>query len=459
MLENVKRVHFIGIAGAGMRAVANVLVQKGYNVSGSDIRDSEVTKRFRAVDVPIFIGHDSKNIEGADVVVISSAIPADNVELMAAKQQHIPVLHRSDVLLSIMNWGKGIAVAGAHGKTTTTSMIGQVFEEAAMDPTIIIGGEVDYLHSNSKLGKGEYVIAEADESDGSFLKLNPYIAIVTNIENDHMDHYGSMENILKAFQVFLQKLDPLIGKAILCFDNENIRNIAPHIGRNYISYGISTDADYNAKNIHYVKGLLNYEVEHNEKNLGMIRLQIPGRHNVLNSMAVVAVAMECGIPFAEISSALYHFHGAKRRFQTKGRQNDVWVVDDYAHHPTEINATLKAAKELESHRVICVFQPHRYTRTQLLQTEFSECFRYADTLVLTDVYSAGEKPIEGVSGELIAKSVKKSTGKDSYYIPNKADLPDFLATFVKPFDLVITMGAGDVYLAGEKLLDLLKEKK
>lgn len=457
MVKTDKKVHFVGIAGAGMRAIANILIQKGYRVSGSDLRVSDVTKRFSEMGAQIFTGHEACNIEGADAVVVSTAIAADNVEVVAAKEKGIPVLHRSDILLSIMNWGKGIAVAGAHGKTTTTSMIGQVFEEGGTDPTIVIGGEVDYLHSSSKLGKGEYVIAEADESDGSFLKFNPYIGVVTNIENDHMDHYGSMENIIAAFRQFLQKIDPLNGLAVLCFDNETIRELAKTIDRDYVSYGIATEADYVASDIRYVHGMLHYEVSYQGTLLGTVRLQVPGRHNVLNSLATIAVACSCGLAFSDIVDGLFHFRGAKRRFQTKGVEKEVWVVDDYAHHPTEINATLKAAKELESHRVVCVFQPHRYTRTQLLQKEFGKCFVHADVVIMTDIYTAGEAPIAGVDTNLLIQRVKEATGQEVLYVPNKEELPAFLKGFVQPSDLVITMGAGDIYLAGEQLLSELKE--
>ncbi len=457
-MKTDKKIHFIGIAGAGMRAIANILIQKGFRVSGSDLRASDITRRFASMGAEIHIGHAKENINGADAVGGSTAIPQENVEVIAAKEKKIPVLHRSDILLSIMNWGKGIAVAGAHGKTTTTSMVGQVFEEAGVDPTIVIGGEVDYLHSSSKLGNGEYIIAEADESDGSFLKFNPYIGIVTNIENDHMDHYGSMENIIAAFRTFLQKIDPLNGLAVLCFDNENVRELANTVDRDFVSYGIATEADYVAKDIHYVNGILQYEVEYQGTVLGEIRLQVPGRHNVLNSLAAVAVARACGIGFEDIADALFHFQGAKRRFQTKGVEKEVWVVDDYAHHPTEINATLKAAKELETHRVVCVFQPHRYTRTKLLQNEFGECFAHADVVIMTDIYTAGEAPIEGIDTSLLVQKVKEATGQEVIYIPDKEKLPAYLKDFVKASDLVITMGAGDIYQVGEKLLAALKEK-
>lgn len=454
MLDTVKNVHFIGIAGAGMRAIANVFLQKGYKVSGSDLKQSEITDRFAKKGARICIGQSPDNLEDAEVVIISSAIKEDNVELVEARKRNLPVIHRSDALLTIMQWGKGIAVAGAHGKTTTSSMLGQIFVESGTDPTVVIGGEVDYLHSNSVLGKGKYVIAEADESDGSFMKLTPYIAVVTNIEDDHMDHYGSMENIIKAFKTFIQKLDSKEGTAVLCFDNENIRNLAPKLDRKYITYAIQNEsADYLAKNIHYDDGLLCFDVYHQSENLGTVKLPVPGRHNVLNALASVVVALTCGISFDQAVQALSHFHGAKRRFQTKGHVGDIWVVDDYAHHPTEINATLTAAKEMETHRIVCAFQPHRYSRTKLLADHFGTCFKNADLLIVTDVYSAGETPIAGVSGEVIANKVTELTGKEVIYIPNKEDIVDYLKNFAQPKDLVITMGAGDIYTIGEKYID------
>ena len=356
-----------------------------------------------------------------------------------------------------MSWGKGISVAGAHGKTTTSSMLGQVFEECHQDPTIVIGGEVDYLHSNSILGKGPYVIAEADESDGTFLKQNPYIAVVTNIDADHMDHYGSLDNVIDAFKQFIQKLNPQDGLAVLCFENDKIRALAPKTERRYVSYGLEQPADYQAKDLHYIKGKLHFSVYKHGEKMGDMVLNVPGRHNVLNALATTAVADACGLPFEGIASAMSHFHGAKRRFQTKGFVGDVWVVDDYAHHPTEINATLTAARDMGTHRVVCLFQPHRYTRTKLLLDQYGSAFAKADKLIITDVYSAGEDPIPGVSGELIARKVKETTGQDVTYIPHKEDLVAYLKENSRPLDLVITMGAGDIYKVGEAYLAEAKE--
>lgn len=454
-LRTIQRVHFIGIAGAGMRAIANIFIEKGYQVSGSDLAKSPTTERFEKMGARIYIGQRPENLQDAEVVVISSAIRETNPELAEARRRGIPVIHRSDALVHIMSWGKPIAVAGAHGKTTTSSMLGQVFYESGTDPTLVIGGEVDYLHCNSILGKGDYVIVEADESDGSFLKEHPYIAVITNIDADHMDHYGSLENIIKAFTQFLQQLQP-DGFGVLCFENEKIRAIADKLGRPYISYAIEQKADYNAVNIRYINGRLHYDVSHEGNVLGTIDLCVPGRHNVLNSLATTAVALTCGIPFPEIAKALSHFHGAKRRFQTKGYVGDVWIVDDYAHHPTEIHATLTAARDMGTHRVVCLFQPHRYTRTQLLLDKFGGAFTGADKLVITDVYSAGEDPIPGISGKLIADKVKETTGQDVLYIKDKNDLVAYLKENAKPKDLIITMGAGDIYRIGERYIEEAK---
>lgn len=458
-LNNVKYVHFIGIAGAGMRAIANIFIEKGYCVSGSDLKQSSITDRFVEQGARICIGQRPENLGNAEVVVISSAIHYENPEWAEARRRGIPVIHRSDALVHIMSWGKGISVAGAHGKTTTSSMLGQVFEESGMNPTLVIGGEVDYLHCNSILGSGDYVIAEADESDGTFLKQNPYIAVVTNIDADHMDHYGSIENVIAAFKQFIQKLDPETGLAVLCFENEQIRELAPQLNRHYISYGIEQPADYTAKNLHYQNGKLIFDIEHQHQAVGTILLQKPGRHNVLNALATTIVALSCGIPFAKIADAFSHFHGAKRRFQTKGFVGDVWVVDDYAHHPTEINATLTAARDMGTHRVVCLFQPHRYTRTKLLLEQYGGAFAKADKLVITDVYSAGETPIPGVSGKIIADKVAETTGQDVTYIENKDDLVNYLKKNAQPQDLIITMGAGDIYKIGERYIAESQQKK
>jgi len=457
LLENINKIHFVGIGGAGMSAIAKILVEKKYVVSGSDLHGSELVEKLKAQGAKIFQGHCPGNIEGVDAIVVSTAISQDNPEVVAAKQAGIKIFHRSDIVAALMNSASGIAVAGAHGKTTTTSMLAVVLDNAGVSPTIIIGGEVDYLGSNAKLGQGKYLVAEADESDGSFLKLLPKIAVVTNIENDHMDHYGSMENIRKAFRQFLQNLPAENGLAVLCFDNENIRNIAKESDRRYISYAIEQEADYKAADIHTDVDGTSFDVVHHGENLGRIVLKVPGCHNVLNALAATAVSLELGLSLKQVAAGFTYFHGAKRRFQTKGKVDGVWIVDDYAHHPTEISTTLTAAKQTKPKRVICAFQPHRYTRTQLLQKEYGSCFAEADILVLTDIYSAGEAPIEGIDGETILQEVKKQTGQNVVYIEKEEDVAPYLKTIVQKGDLVLSMGAGTIYRSGEQLVALLEE--
>ncbi len=455
----MKKIHFVGIGGAGMSAIAKILLEKGYEVSGSDLNESEIVEKLRVLGAFIYKGHRKENIKGKDAIVVSTAISAENSEVVAAKEAGIKVFHRSDIVAFLMNHAKGIAVAGAHGKTTTTSMASVMLDHTGKSPTIIIGGEVDYFGSNAKLGESEYLVAEADESDGSFLKLSPQIAIVTNIENDHMDFYGSMENILKTFKQFLNNLPKESGLAILCFDNAHIRDIAQNLERKFVSYGINYPADYIAKNIRTNGAGTSFDVYYHEEKMGTIMLNIPGKHNIANALAVIALGDQIGLSVEEIAAGLRCFNGAKRRFQTKGRVKDVWIVDDYAHHPTEISTTLNAARQTNPNRLICAFQPHRYTRTKFLRKEYGSCFEAADLLVLTDIYSAGEEPIPGINGEVIKEEVEKQTGKEAVYIANREDIAGYLEAVVKPGDLVMSMGAGDIYRTGEELVDLLSSEK
>lgn len=458
MLENIKKLHFVGIGGVGMSAIAEVMLDKGYEISGSDLSDSEVVKKLRSKGAVIYKGHNASNVEGKEAIVLSSAIHQDNPELVQAKKLGLKIFHRSDILAYLLNAVKGIAVAGAHGKTTTSSMISVVLEHAKVDPTIIIGGFVDYLDGNAKLGKSDYLVAEADESDGSFLKFYPHISVVTNIEDDHMDHYGSMENIIKAFVQFIQNLDKENGLAVLCFDNENIRNIAPKVDRNYISYALEHEADYTATDIVTDGPHTTFSVVYKGENLGKVTVNVPGRHNVLNALATIAVCRQLGLSMQEIADGFTAFVGTKRRFQTKFRNNDVWIVDDYAHHPTEIQTTIKAAKQTKPNRLVVAFQPHRYTRTQLLREEFGSCFKGADVLILTDIYAASEDPIPGISGKTIVDEVKKQTGVDAVYIEKLADIAPWLKNNTQKGDLIITMGAGNIYTVGETLADEFKHE-
>lgn len=441
-----------------MSAIAKILLEKGYSVTGSDISRSEIVNRLEQLGATIFIGHYPDNIDGAEAIVVSTAIAGDNPEVVAAREKGLRVFHRSDLVASLMKERLGIAVAGAHGKTTTTSMIALMMERAGTDPTIIIGGELDYLNGNAKLGQGEYLVAEADESDGSFLKLAPHIAVVTNVENDHMDYYGTMDNILQAFTEFLGKLQAETGLAILCFDNAHVRAIAAGLDRKVVSYAVDHEADFTARDISVRGTTTVYRVFHQDKFLGSIELNVPGRHNVANSLAAVAVGMNTGLSFEQIAEGLALFRGVKRRFQTKGRVGGIWVVDDYAHHPTEISTTLQAARDTNPKRLICVFQPHRFSRTKFLREEFGCAFTRADLLILTDVYAAGEAPIPGIDGEVIKEEVGRQTKQTVTYIPDKANIARYLAQIVEPGDLVITMGAGNIYQTGEELVERLLNK-
>ena len=457
-LKDIKKIHFVGIGGAGMSPLAKIMAELGYEVSGSDREDSHVIEKLRKLGVKIMLGgQKGENVKGVDAIVVSTAIPYDNPEVLAARDLGITKLHRSDINAALVNEYKGIAVAGAHGKTTTTSMLGVALTHAGVSPTMIVGGEVPDLGTNAKLGESEYLASEADESDGSFLKLHPHIAVVTNVEDDHMDHYGTMENIIKAFRQFIQNVDKETGYAVLCFDNENLRNIAKTVDRKYYTYAIDHEADYRAINIKTGGKGICFDVVHGEEELGHISLNIPGRHNVLDAMACIVTGLTMGVSFEKMAAGLAAFHGAKRRFQTKGRINGVWVVDDYAHHPTEIAATLKAAKETKPGRLICAFQPHRYSRTQLLHEEFGKAFVSADLLILTDIYAAGESPIEGVDGETILKEVRRQSGQDVIYLPQREKVAAHLKKEVKDGDLVITMGAGDIYKTGEELVEMLEK--
>lgn len=453
---NLKKFHFVGIGGAGMSVLAKILIEMGYEVSGSDCADSANVQMLKKLGAKIFVGHNAQNISNdIDAVVYSSAIPKDNPELVKAAELNILKLHRSDINAMLVNSKKGIAVAGSHGKTTTTSMIGYVLKNSGVDPTIIIGGESLDLGTGAILGAGEYLVSEADESDGSFVKLTPNIAVVTNVEDDHLDHYGTVEKIRAAFKEFLGNLTDG-GTAVLCFDSEPLRKMAGELNHKVISYAIDNDADFMAKNIYANVDGVSFDVFNGEKLLGRIKLAVHGRHNVLNALGTLATALYIGIPFHKISNALSGFHGAKRRFQTKANISGVWIVDDYGHHPTEIAATLKAARETNPRRVICVFQPHRYSRTKLLLKEFGAAFTNADLLVLTDIYSAGEEKIDGISGESILKEVLPNN-KEVSYIPQRERIVDYLLDNVRAGDLVITMGAGDIYKTGEELIEKIDQ--
>ncbi|REE69508.1 UDP-N-acetylmuramate--L-alanine ligase [Paenibacillus taihuensis] len=447
-----------------MSAIARVMLEMGYKVTGSDVARQELTEKLAAKGARIYIGHEPEHVKGADLVVYSTALSRDNVERVAAEELNIPILHRAQMLARLMNNGKGVAVAGAHGKTTTSSMIALVMETCQLDPTYIIGGEIVNVGTNAKAGKGDYVVAEADESDGSFLQYHPAIAIVTNIEPDHLENYDGDFNKLKAAYVqFLSQVKDG-GKAIVCADDENMQAMLPELiagplgQEGVLSYGIDHEAIYRATNITLGDRKASFDMTRHGQLLGRIELSVPGRHNVYNAMATVITCLEAGVSFEAIAEAIVDFRGAKRRFQVLGEVNDILVIDDYAHHPTEIQATISAAKSTGK-RIVAVFQPQRYTRTFFLLEQFSRAFSEADEVLITDIYSpAGEQQIEGVhSKKLVDMIIKNSNANTSYY-PTKEEVLAVLTDQVKPGDLVITMGAGDIWKVADALAKTLRGK-
>jgi len=452
-----EHVHFIGIGGYGMSAIARVMLEMGYRVSGSDVAAQELTDKLAAKGAEIHIGHDPRHIQGADLVVYSTALPVDNVERQAAEKLNIPTLHRSQMLARLLNEKSGIAVAGAHGKTTTSSMIALVMEMCGLEPTFVIGGEIVNIGTNAKAGKGDFVVAEADESDGSFLEYRPAIAVVTNIEADHLENYGGDFGRLKAAYVEFLRNVRSDGVAVVCADDENVRSVLPQVsGLQTITYGIETEADFTAHNIRLGDRCVTFTVNRGPERLGDISLSVPGRHNVYNALASVIVCLKAGLRFDDIARAIQAFRGAKRRFHVLGEVKGILVVDDYAHHPTEIQATIEAAKATGK-RIIAVFQPQRYSRTYFLLDAFSRAFKDADEVIITDIYSpAGEKRIEGVTSQKLAELIASNSNPNVTYIPSKEDVLAQLAERIAPGDLVLTMGAGDIWKTADGLARLLR---
>ncbi len=454
----IKQIHFIGIGGSGMNGIAEVLINMGYRVTGSDLSETDVTRRLKTLGAEIFTGHREENVSGAQCVVYSSAVKRDNPELREAGARQIPAIPRAEMLAELMRMKYGIAIAGTHGKTTTTSMVSMILGAANLDPTIVTGGKLNSLGANAKLGGGAFLVAEADESDGSFLKLSPTIAAVTNIDREHMDHYTDMEDVKEAFLDFINKV-PFYGCAVICLDHPVLQSLIPKITRRFITYGLTAQADVHAKNIKYDGMQAGFEIWQNRTLLGGITLNLPGEHNVYNALASVSVARELDIPFSAIKAGLEGFTGVERRFHMRGAVADIIVIDDYGHHPEEIKAVLRAAKRGWNRRLVVAFQPHRYSRTQDLFEDFLSAFNDADKLVLTEVYAAGETRIEGVSGESLYKGIRAYGHKDVSFVPFVNDLPAFLGERVAPGDMVITLGAGDVWKAGVALVDILKTRK
>jgi UDP-N-acetylmuramate--alanine ligase len=458
-MNSQKRVHFVGIGGYGMSAIARVLLDLGYQVSGSDVAENALVKNLMERGAEVSIGHSAEHVHGADIVVYSSSISPDNVERVAAKEQGIEVLHRSQMLARLLNDKKGIAVAGAHGKTTTSSMVAQTLELCGVDPTYIIGGEIVALKGNAKAGRSDYVVAEADESDGSFLEYYPHLAVVTNIEADHLENYGGdFENLKKAYRSFLNQVRP-DGAAVLFWDDGYVREMADDVNGRIITYAIERDADYRAVNIRENLRQIQFTVVRGEEVLGDVLLNIPGRHNVANALAAVIVCLEAGVPFEQIVKALFRFQGAKRRFQVIGEEQDILIVDDSAHHPTEIQATLKGAKALDR-RMVVVFQPQRYSRTHLLMNEFSQAFYDADEVIINTIYAPpGEQPIPGVTAERLAELIKQNSNANTRFLATKEEVVEYLVQHLKPNDLVMTMGAGDIWRVAHMLKDELQKER
>lgn len=451
---NSKKPHFVGIGGAGMSAIASVLLSKGIKVSGSDSNNSNIVERLTKEGAKITVGHDAKNVADADYLVLSSAIKQNNPEVIAAKEKKIPVLHRSDVLSWIINDSVGVTVAGAHGKTTTTAMLAFIAKHADIGATALVGGDVEQLGGNAISGTGKYVIAEADESDGSFLKFDPGIAVVTNIEDDHLDYYGNVENIYLAFKQYINNVKSG-GMAVLCADNPKLSKLVKEISIPVVTYGID-NGDYTAKNIRYEKNGTKYDLYVGNNFLTEVNLIVPGIHNVQNSIGAFVTATIMGIERNKILDALAMFTGAKRRFETKAKVNDIWFVDDYAHHPTEIKAVLKAAKQTGSKRIVVCFQPHRYTRTKLLLQEFIHAFDDCDILAVTDVYAASEDVLEGGTSDVLVDAIKKGTGMNVKYTPSYDDAFQYLKDVIRPGDLVMSIGAGRADLVIEHLIKEMK---
>lgn len=451
MLGKTKRIHFIGIGGIGMSGIAELLYNQGFIITGSDMQPSATTKQLEKLGIEISYRHDPANIQGSDVIVRSSAIQNDNVEVLAATEQKIPVIRRAEMLAEIMRMSYGIGIAGTHGKTTTTSMVGMILSEANMEPTVIVGGVVKNYSSNNLLGSGQYIVVEADEFDRSFLSLTPIIAGITNIEADHLDCYQDLDSVKRAFVEYANKV-PFFGAVICCLDDHGVQSILPLINKKIITYGMSKQASVRADNIEMKDFKAKYKLIVNGKDSGAIDLNVTGNHNIKNSLLAVALGLELDIPITTIRSGLKNFKGVFRRFEYKGKINKIDVYDDYAHHPTEIEATLTGIKDNTDRRIVAVFQPHLYSRTRDFYDDFGRSFFQSDVLLVTPIYPAREKPIPSINGQLIANAAIQHGHQCVHYIEKNEEIVPTLSSLVKPGDLVITIGAGDIYKYGENFL-------
>jgi UDP-N-acetylmuramate--alanine ligase len=459
MLGRTRRVHFVGIGGIGMSGIAELLANLGYAVSGSDARKSELTDRLEHMGVTIAIGHDRRHVGQADVVVVSSAIARDNPEVVEARTRHIPVIPRAEMLAELMRLRFGIAVAGAHGKTTTTSMVALMLERAGLDPTAVIGGRLSAFGSNARLGRGQYMVVEADESDRSFLKLSPSVAVVTNIDREHMETYGSFDRLVEAFADFAGRV-PFYGAVVACVDDPPVAAMLASLTRRVIGYGFSEGADVRGLHPQTDGESGQCDVEFHLRGVtgasgrGRLTLSVPGVHNLQNALAAAAVGLELGVPFERIAAALAGFRGAERRYQMRGRAGGITVVDDYGHHPTEIAAVMRAARAGRPSRLVAVFQPHRYTRTHDLLEEFGPALALADVVVLTVIYAAGEAPIPGITLERLGEAVRRHVSS-LHLVPRLDDVPAAVAGLAAPGDLVVTLGAGSIGTAGDRILSAI----
>jgi UDP-N-acetylmuramate--alanine ligase len=462
-LGRTRRVHFVGIGGIGMSGIAEVLANLGYDVSGSDMRTSDITERLGSLGAQIRVGHDAAHVVGADVVVTSSAVAADNPEVVAARQAHVPVVPRAEMLAELMRLRVGIAVAGAHGKTTTTSMIALMLERAGLDPTAVIGGRLSAFGSNARLGRGQYIVVEADESDRSFLKLSPAFAVITNIDREHMEAYGTFDRVIEAFRDFADRV-PFYGAVVACADDRAVEGLIGRLSRRVVRYGFAADADILGFDPHSDGHRASCGVRYRGfgpsggVGEGVIELGVPGLHNLQNALAAVGIGLELGVPFARIAGALAEFRGAERRYQLKGTAGGVRVIDDYGHHPTEIAAVLRAARDARPRQIVAVFQPHRYTRTRDLLEDFGPALALADVVVLTDIYAAGEPPIPGVSLETLADAIRPSVSR-LLVARDLAAVPPIVAEVVGAGDIVITFGAGSITQSGDQILLELRHRE
>ncbi|HTR97927.1 MAG TPA: UDP-N-acetylmuramate--L-alanine ligase [Candidatus Acidoferrales bacterium] len=450
MYGHTRRIHFVGIGGSGMSGIAEVLLNMGYQVTGSDLKASDTTERLVELGGRVFPGHSPANVEGAQVVVYSSAVREDNPELVAARAAGVPVIARADMLAELMRMKYGVAVGGSHGKTTTTSMVAAVLSRGGLDPTIVVGGRLRALGSNAKLGHGQFLVAEADESDGSFLRLAPAVTVVTNIDREHLDHYADLAEIRQAFVYFANRV-PFYGVSVLCADDENVRAILPQVSKRTVLYGTREDAGVRALDIGLRPHGSSFRVVAGGRALGEVTLQVPGRHNVLNALAAIAVGLELEVGFGHVAEALADFRGVGRRFETRGESGGVRVIDDYGHHPTEIAATLAAARQLGG-RVLVLFQPHRYSRTAALREEFGRCFGDADRVWILDVYAAGEAPLAGVSGHSLVEAARAHGASHVEDAGSGAAAVEAAAAVAAPGDTILTLGAGDVWRLGDDVL-------